>query len=73
MSTGNFFDNDLTVIFLILIAVGLADITPWLAAVLALVGIAAGVVKIITLVQQVKISRLEQRIKQKQLDDANSE
>ncbi|MGB3848632.1 MAG: hypothetical protein WA958_01595 [Tunicatimonas sp.] len=73
MSTGNFFDNDLTVIFLILIAVGLADITPWLAAVLALVGIAAGVIKIITLVQQVKISRLEQRIKQKQLDDANSE
>lgn len=73
MSTGNFFDNDLTVIFLILIAVGLADITPWLTAVLALVGIAAGVIKIITLVQQVKISRLEQRIKQKQLDDANSE
>ena len=70
---GNFFDNDLTVIFLILIAVGLADLTPWLAAVLALVGIAAGVIKIITLVQQVKINRLEQRIKQKQLDDANSE
>ena len=70
---GNFFDNDLTVIFLILIAVGLADLTPWLAAVLALVGIAAGVIKIITLVQQVKSNRLEQRIKQKQLDNANSE
>ena len=70
---GNFFDNDLTVIFLILIAVGLADLTPWLAAVLALVGIAAGVIKIITLVQQVKSNRLEQQIKQKQLDNANSE
>ena len=70
---GNFFDNDLTVIFLILIAVGLADLTPWLAAVLALVGIAAGIIKIITLVQQVKLNRLEQQIKQKQLDDLGSE
>ena len=70
---GNFFDNDLTIIFLILIAVGLADLTPWLAAVLAVVGIAAGVIKIITLVQQVKSNRLEQRIKQKQLDNAKSE
>lgn len=70
---GNFFDNDLTVIFLILIAIGLTDLTPWLAAVLALVGIAAGSIIIITLVQQVKINRLEQQIRRKQLNDANSE
>ena len=66
-----FFDNDITIIVLLLAYIGLAEVNLIVALLVGLVALLAGVMKCITLWQQMKNNRLDQEIKQKELDKLN--
>ena len=68
----NFFDNDMTVILLLLVTIGLADINGVVALMVGLIALLAGVMKCITLWKQFQNNKLARELKQKQLDDLNS-
>ena len=66
-----FFDNDITIIVLLLAYIGLAEVNLVVALLVGLVALLAGVMKCITLWQQMKNNRLYQEIKQKELNKLN--
>ena len=70
-ATERFFDNDITIIVLLLAYIGLAEVNLVVALLVGLVALLAGVMKCITLWQQMKNNRLDQEIKQKELDKLN--
>ena len=63
-----FFDNDMMVIVLLLAYIGLAEVNLVVALLVGLVALLAGVMKCITLWQQMQNNRLDKEIKQKELD-----
>ncbi len=66
-----FFDNDITIIVLLLAYIGLAEVNLVVALLVGLVALLAGVMKCITLWQQMQNNRLDKEIKQKELDRLN--
>ena len=63
-----FFDSDIAMIVLLLAYLGLAEVNLVVALLVGLVALLAGVMKCITLWQQMQNNRLDQEIKQKELD-----
>ncbi|MGB3852755.1 MAG: hypothetical protein WA958_22515 [Tunicatimonas sp.] len=63
-----FFDTDIAMIVLLLAYIGLADVNLVVALLVGLVALLAGVMKCITLWQQMQNNRLDQETKQRELD-----
>lgn len=63
-----FFDTDIAIIVLLLAYIGLADVNLVVALLVGLIALLAGVMKCITLWQQMHNNRLDREIKQKELD-----
>ncbi len=66
-----FFDTDIAIIVLLLAYIGLADVNLIVALLVGLIALLAGVMKCITLWQQMHNNRLDREIKQKELDKLN--
>ena len=66
-----FFDTDIAIIVLLLAYIGLADVNLVVALLVGLIALLAGVMKCITLWQQMHNNRLDREIKQKELDKLN--
>ncbi len=66
-----FFDTDIAIIVLLLAYIGLADVNLIVALLVGLIALLAGIMKCITLWQQMHNNRLDREIKQKELDKLN--
>ena len=67
-----FFDTDIAIIVLLLAYIGLADVNLVVALLVGLIALLAGIMKCITLWQQMHNNRLDREIKQKELDKLNN-
>jgi hypothetical protein len=63
-----FFDTDIAIIVLLLAYIGLAEVNLVVALLVGLIALLAGIMKCITLWQQMHNNRLDREIKQKELD-----
>lgn len=66
-----FFDTDMAFIVALLAFIGLADVNQVVALLVGLVALLAGVMKCITLWQQMANNKLDKEIKEKELDKLN--